>query len=124
MIPARVEIGFGTDLLGPLHEEQSGESLICYDEGEGEPPGEIIRSATRINAKILQREGQLGELVPRACADLLVVGGDPLKDLKLLQDQGAHLAAIMRGAHSPRTASPPEFAAAVDGEQRGRQSRR
>jgi imidazolonepropionase-like amidohydrolase len=94
---AGVEIGFGTDLLGQLHEEQSGEFLIRYDEGDGESPSEIIRSATWINARILQREGQLGELVPRACADLLVVDGDPLKDLKLLQDQGAHLAAIMKG---------------------------
>jgi imidazolonepropionase-like amidohydrolase len=94
---AGVEIGFGTDLLGPLHEEQSGEFLIRYDEGDGESPSEIIRSATWINARLLRREGQLGEVVPHACADLLVVDGDPLKDLKLLQDQGAHLAAIMKG---------------------------
>ena len=94
---AGVEIGFGTDLLGQLHEEQSREFLIRYDQGDGELPSEIIGSATWINAKILQHEGQLGELVPRACADLLVVDGDPLKDLKLLQDQGAHLAAIMKG---------------------------
>jgi imidazolonepropionase-like amidohydrolase len=94
---AGVEIGFGTDLLGQLHEEQSREFLIRYDGGDGELPSEIIRSATWINARILQREGQLGELVPGACADLLVVDGDPLKDLKLLQDQGTHLAAIMKG---------------------------
>ena len=94
---AGVEIGFGTDLLGQLHEEQSREFLIRYDGGDGELPSEIIRSATWINARILQREGRLGELVPGACADLLAVDGDPLKDLSLLQDQGAHLAAIMKG---------------------------
>ena len=35
--------------------------------------------------------------MPHACADLLVVDGDSLKELKLLQDQGVHLAAIMKG---------------------------
>ena len=51
----------------------------------------------RVNASILRREGELGELVPGAFADLLVVDGDPLRDLGLLQHQGRHLAAIMKG---------------------------
>jgi len=101
---AGVALGFGTDLLGPLHEEQSREFLIRR---EVERPIDIIRSATVINARILQREPRepgldevvpppLGELIPGACADLLVVDGDPLHDLGLLQDQGAHLVAIMK----------------------------
>src|SRR5262249_2826144 len=94
---AGVEIGFGTDLLGHVHEEQSRRCLIRSDQGDGEQPGEIMRWAHWINRKILQHEGQLGERVPRACADLLVVEGGPLKDLKLLQAQGAHLGAIMKG---------------------------
>jgi hypothetical protein len=32
-----------------------------------------------------------------AFADIVVVDGNPLKDLTLLQDQGRHLAAIMKG---------------------------
>jgi imidazolonepropionase-like amidohydrolase len=60
-------------------------------------PMEIIRSATVVNAEILQRPGELGELVPGAYADLLVVDGDPARDLNLLQDQGRHLSAIMKG---------------------------
>jgi imidazolonepropionase-like amidohydrolase len=94
---AGVEIGFGTDLLGPLHEEQSQEFLIRFDRGEGERPLEILRSATLVNARILQHEGKLGELVKDAFADLLVVDGDPLQDLGLLQNQGEHLSAIMKG---------------------------
>ena len=43
------------------------------------------------------RAGELGELVPGAYADLLVVDGDPMKDLKLFQEEGRHLAAIMKG---------------------------
>jgi imidazolonepropionase-like amidohydrolase len=91
---AGVEIGLGTDLLGQLHEEESREFLIRQ---EVERPLDILRSATLVNARILQREGDLGELVPGALADLLVVDGDPLGDLGLLQDQGKHIRAIMKG---------------------------
>ena len=91
---AGVEIGLGTDLLGELHEEQSREFLIRQ---EVERPVEILRSATLINARILRRERELGELVPGALADLLVVDGDPLRDLALLQDQGKHMPVIMKG---------------------------
>jgi imidazolonepropionase-like amidohydrolase len=60
-------------------------------------PHEIIHSATIVNAEIVQRPGQLGEIVPGAYADLLVVDGDPTKDLGVFQDQGAHLSAIIKG---------------------------
>ena len=42
-------------------------------------------------------EGQVGVLAPGAYADLLVVDGDPFRDLGVLQRGGAQLAAIMRG---------------------------
>ena len=42
-------------------------------------------------------EGKLGTLQAGAFADLLVVDGDPLQDLGVFQDQGRHLAAIMKG---------------------------
>ena len=41
--------------------------------------------------------GKLGCLKPGAFADLLVVDGNPLEDLGVLQEQGKHLAAIMKG---------------------------
>jgi imidazolonepropionase-like amidohydrolase len=100
---AGVEIGFGSDLLGQLQVDQSREFLIRRDGPE--EPIEILRSATLVNAKILGRAGipgvvvkdALGELVPGACADLLAVEGDPIKDPGLLQDQGAHIPVIMKG---------------------------
>ena len=42
-------------------------------------------------------EGKIGTLKPGAFADLLIMDGDPLKDLAVFQDQGRHLAAIMKG---------------------------
>jgi len=91
---AGVPIGFGTDLLGQLQDEQCAEFLI---RAEVMTPQEIIHSATVVNAEIVQRAGQLGELVAGAYADLLVVDGDPYRDLGVLQDQGARIAAIMKG---------------------------
>jgi len=91
---AGVKIGFGTDLLGQLQNDQCREFLI---RAELMKPAEIIHSATIVNAEILQRAGELGELKPGAYADLLVVDGDPLADLNLFQDEGRHLSAIMKG---------------------------
>jgi imidazolonepropionase-like amidohydrolase len=91
---AGVEIAFGSDLLGQLQDDQSREFQI---RAEVLTPREVIHSATITNARLLRQEGQLGEIVAGAHADLLVVDGNPYQDLNLLQEQGAHLSAIMKG---------------------------
>lgn len=91
---AGVEIGFGTDLLGQLQDDQCLEFQI---RGAVLSPAEIIRSATVTNARIIQQESLLGELIPGAWADILVVDGSPFEHLALLQDQGKHLPVIMKG---------------------------
>jgi imidazolonepropionase-like amidohydrolase len=93
---AGVKMGFGTDLLGPMHEHQSLEFTI---RAEVQAPYDVIRSATLVNAELLQREGEIGVIAPGALADLLVVDGDPLHDLSMLQEQGAHLVVIMKGGY-------------------------
>lgn len=45
----------------------------------------------RVGAEIVGMEGRLGILSAGALADLLVVGGDPLKDIHLLTGQGEHI---------------------------------
>ncbi|MEZ5654079.1 MAG: amidohydrolase family protein [Burkholderiaceae bacterium] len=89
-----VKVAYGTDLLGQLQVAQSREFLI---RAEVQSPIEIIRAATTIGAEVVRMQGRLGCLRPGAFADLLVVDDDPLTDLTLLQDQGRHLAAIMKG---------------------------
>ena len=91
---AGVKLGFGSDLLGQLQDDQCKEFLI---RAQAMKPFEIIQSATIINAEILQKQGELGELVPGAYADLLVIDGNPYEDLNLFQDEGKHLSAIMKG---------------------------
>lgn len=90
---AGVKVGFGSDLLGQLQDEQSREFLIRR---EVMSPLEIIRSATLVGAEIVRMPGRLGVIEPGALADLLVVDGDPLRDLGLFQDQGRHLSVIMK----------------------------
>jgi len=90
---AGVELGFGTDLLGETHDQQSREFRI---RSEVEDAADVLRSATLVNARILGREGELGEIVPGARADLVVVDGDPLSDLSLLEGQGKHMPLVMK----------------------------
>ena len=87
-------MGYGTDLLG---ETQYYQSLEFSIRSQVVPPFEIIRSATLINAELLNRSGELGVIAPGAPADLLVVNGNPLNDLTLLQSQGKYLLLIMKG---------------------------
>jgi imidazolonepropionase-like amidohydrolase len=90
---AGVKVGFGSDLLGPLQLEQSREFIY---RARVLQPLEIIRQATTIGAEILRQEGKLGIVEPGAFADLILVDGDPLKQLDLFLDQGAHLPVIMK----------------------------
>ncbi|WP_420102384.1 amidohydrolase family protein [Bosea sp. (in: a-proteobacteria)] len=98
---AGVPVAYGSDLLGQLQVEQSREFLLRR---EVLSAIDIIRSATTVGAQILRMEGKLGTLQAGAFADLILVDGDPLKDLGLFQEQGKHLAAIMKGGIFHKTA--------------------
>jgi imidazolonepropionase-like amidohydrolase len=89
---AGVKIGFGSDLLGQLQNDHCNEFMI---RAEVMKTADVIRSATLVNAEILRHEGRLGELVPGAYADLLVVDGDPYRDLSVFLNDGARIPAIM-----------------------------
>lgn len=98
---AGVSIGFGSDLLGQLQNDQSNEFLL---RARVLSPQEIIRSATLVNAEIVRQEGKLGELVAGAHADLLVVDGDPYNDLSVFLGEGARIPAIMLGGRFVKNA--------------------
>jgi imidazolonepropionase-like amidohydrolase len=89
---AGVKIGFGTDLLGQLQNDHMNEFAI---RGEAMSAQDVIRSATLVNAEIVRQPGKLGELVPGAFADALVVDGDPYNDLSVFNADGSRIAAIM-----------------------------
>ena len=91
---AGVPVAYGSDLLGQLQVDQSREFIL---RSEVLSPLDIIRSATTVGAQVVRMEGKLGTLAAGALADILVVDGDPLKDLGVLQHQGRHLPVIMKG---------------------------
>jgi imidazolonepropionase-like amidohydrolase len=89
-----VNIGFGTDLLGGMHKDQSNEFAI---RARIMPTVDVLRAATSANARLLNRTGELGVIAPGAVADLLAVDGNPLDDISCLDGQGEALALIMKG---------------------------
>jgi len=91
---AGVDMAFGTDLFGPMHAFQCEEFSI---RAEVQKPIDVIRAATVRAAALFSMTGQIGVIAPGAYADLLLVDGDPLADLNLLQEQGKHLVVIMKG---------------------------
>ena len=90
---AGVAMAFGTDCGGELHRFQSEEFVL---RGKYLPAMDVIKSATSVAARLLRMEGQIGCIAPGAFADMVVVDGDPLRDLALLTEQGRHLPLIMK----------------------------
>jgi imidazolonepropionase-like amidohydrolase len=72
------------------------DELEFYVKEAGIPPLDVIRWATRNGAELMGRSHELGSVREGYLADLLVVDGDPLADIGLLQDQ-ARLLAILKG---------------------------
>ncbi|HTW88778.1 MAG TPA: amidohydrolase family protein [Candidatus Binataceae bacterium] len=89
-----VPIAFGTDLWGP--EAQKSQLREFEMRIELDDPPNVISSATRINAELLNSNGKLGEITPGAYADLLVVEGNPLCDLRVMTDPQRNLKLIMK----------------------------
>ena len=90
---AGVRIGFGTDLMGELEDEQLvGLRLQCEALGVYE----ALRSATSTNAELLRR-GDLGRIAPGACGDLVILDGDPFVDPSVLWDQSRARTVIKAG---------------------------
>jgi imidazolonepropionase-like amidohydrolase len=99
---AGVKMGLGADLLGSeFHELQGGELAL---RAEVHQPIDVLRSATSVNAELLQMEGRLGCVRPDAYADLLVVEGDPLRDLNLFRDSRRNIPLVMKGGICVRNA--------------------
>ena len=79
---AGVQVGFGTDLMGALENEQlTGLALQADAVGAYA----TLRSATSVNADLIGRP-DLGRVAPGAVADLVLVEGDPLADIGVLAD--------------------------------------
>jgi imidazolonepropionase-like amidohydrolase len=83
-IRAGVRIVFGTDMGGiPWTEGMAQEFGRMVELGLA--PADAIRAATSSPAEMLDMGGELGVIAPGAWADVIAVGGDPLKDIRELE---------------------------------------
>jgi imidazolonepropionase-like amidohydrolase len=84
---AGVKIAFGTDMGGIPWTEPIAQEFPRMVEF-GMTPMEAIQSATSRAAELLEMKGKLGAVAPGAYADVVAVKGDPLADIKVLENVG------------------------------------
>jgi imidazolonepropionase-like amidohydrolase len=82
---AGVKIAFGTDMGGIPWTEPIAQEFSRMVEF-GMSPMDAIQSATSRAAALLDMEGKLGVVAPGAFADIIAVNGDPLRDIKTLEN--------------------------------------
>jgi len=90
------KIGSGSDLLGDMQAQRAVELEL---KAQVMKPMEVLLSATRVNAEIFRMEDRIGSVEPGKYADLIVVKGNPLEDLRVFQNQD-NLHLIMKGGRA------------------------
>ncbi len=101
---AGVLCGLGTDYLtDPMSPMGSNaDELNMYVKRAGLTPMEAIVCGTRNNAEVLDLADRIGTLETGKLADVIVVEGDPLQDITVLQDRKNILKIYKSGAEVPR----------------------
>ncbi len=90
---AGVRVGFGTDLMGDLEDDQlAGVRLQVEAAGAGA----TIRSMTEVNAELIG-DGRLGHLGTGAYGDAVLLTADPLEEPSALWEQDARRAVVHAG---------------------------
>jgi len=90
---AGCNIGSGSDLLGDMMVQRAVEFEL---KAQVMKPMEVILSATKVNAELFRMGDRIGTVEPGKLADLIVVTGNPLKNLRVFQNQD-NLRVIMKG---------------------------
>src|SRR5271157_4768694 len=86
-LKAGVKIAFGTDIGGMPWTEPIAQEFPRMVEF-GMTPMQAIQSATSRAAELLEMKGRLGVIAPGAYADVVAVAGDPLANVKILENVG------------------------------------
>src|SRR5437764_14512205 len=84
-LKAGVKIVFGTDMGGIPWTEPIAQEFPRMVE-LGMSPMDAIKSATSRPAEMLDMAGQIGVIAPGAYADVVAVNGDPVREIKLLEN--------------------------------------
>jgi imidazolonepropionase-like amidohydrolase len=84
------DYGFAFNPIG-----KNARDLQLFVDWFGLTAAEALRSATEVGGQLMDMSGELGLIRQGYLADLLLVEGDPVEDISILQDQ-AMLAAIIK----------------------------
>lgn len=86
-IEANAVMGVGSDAASPLnfYTEAMWREMEALVES-GMTPIQVISAATKTNAEILDRGDELGTIEPGKLADIIVVDGNPLADIRALDE--------------------------------------
>ena len=98
----RIKVAFGTDIL--FSEEQArDQGALLAKVAHWYSPAETLAMATGTNAQLLALSGErnpypgkLGVVEEGALADLLLVDGNPIENIKLVADPAKNFVAIMK----------------------------
>ncbi len=90
---AGVTMCYGSDLLGPLTNEQSGEFAI---RAKVLSNLQVLQSATINAAKMLRQESVLGQVKQGFAADILILNENPLDDVTVLGEPSKHILAVIK----------------------------
>lgn len=82
---AGVKFAYGTDAAVFPHGRNARDFAILVDQ-LGVPPMEAIRMATQYAADLIGISDKAGTIEPGKWADLIAVSGDPLQNIRLLED--------------------------------------
>lgn len=105
---ARITVGVGCDFLGdtafgcPYSEATLELERLCV---AGYTPMEVITMATKVNARLLQMEDQLGTLETGKLADVLLVEGRPDEDIRVLR-RSDHVKLVVQDGRIVKNAMP------------------
>lgn len=108
----KLKTAFGTDVLFSHALAQRQTSLLA-SLARWYTAAEILRMATAVNAELLALSGlrspyvgKLGVVEEGALADLLLVDGDPLRNIKLIEDPARNFLVIMKDGKIYKNALP------------------
>ena len=89
-----LKIGSGSDLLGPMQVHKARELAL-----QAEVMGNMgaLMAATRTNAEIIRGRTTWEPWEAGKLADLILIDGDPLEDISVIQEHGEKIVLIMKG---------------------------